>query len=279
MGEFRQRVAMSGGLIVLLVALLQTGCANVNQIEFLRVGAQSFQGQLDGDLLFDEDGLLLGTEISFDNVLDLDDEEDIAVFTAGFQVFPGFNLNARYLNTEYDGRTNLTTDITFLDQVFTIGTPVDSNIDLQFATLQAQLALFETPWEEPLLPSFAFGLLLGANYLDLEAGIQSLAVGGIGVSETIEGVLPNVGATAVVNFPLSEWLRLFADAEVSGIAGDYAGLEGHYLDARGRVGIRLLQNAVVGVGYQLYQVDVEEDSEFEADFTLDGLYIFGEIGF
>ena len=82
----------------------------------------------------------------------------------------------------------------------------------------------------------------------------------------------------MAELPLADHWKLFATADVSGLAGDYDELRGHFLDVQTRVGVQWV-HFVLGVGYQFFDVDVKDRDNFDANFELDGLFVFGEIGF
>ncbi len=262
----------SSVLVGLMALLLLSGCGRLSPWRAVGAGAAIWQVQLDGDVQSEISAGILGEPISLDGTLDLDGTEDSPILNATLQL-PFVHLEGRYTRVEFDGATTLDSTIDFLGETFTVGTVVDSDIEFEIASIESKWTLLKTP-AAPFVPEVGLGLVLGAVGVDLEAAVDS-DFGS--VSDRIRGATPVVGGIASVNWPLGDTFRVFADAQVDGMSISYDEYEGDLLEVRARIGVGF-DFIILGVGYQFYDIDFEED-DYTIDVVADGLLFFGEIGF
>lgn len=262
--------------IAILALIASTGCVNLSPHRFIGAGAEIWSAEVDGSITSGIDFSVGDQPVSLDGILGLNQAEETPVYNATIQL-PNIWIEGRYFNLDYDDRTTLDTEIDFLGETFSIGTEVDSELELDLASVEVKFGIFETP-EIEFVPQLQVGGIVGATFINLDASVSALPPFSAAVDEDLNGGTPTVGGIAVVRLPLGGEIALFADAEVSGIDIDYDEYEGSFLDLRARIGVELTPFATVGGGYQLYEIDFEDD-DLVADFSADGFFLFLDVGF
>lgn len=252
-------------IVSVVVVSLVSGCAQLYPNENIAATIEFWQPEITGDVALDR-GAISGTLVDFDDDLDID-RETTYVFQGRIQA-GGVVLEGRYFDTEYNSDT-LRQTITFGGQTFTANLPVDSSLDLEFASLRAKLGIAS-------LGPVAVGAILGANYYNFRGRISAL---GLSAQETLEAPFPIVGAVVTVHQPLNEHVAVLGELALTGLEVDAFDIDGHYYEGMARAGVQL-SHIKAGVGYRLIDVDVEDkDDDFVWDFRLGGFIIFGEIAF
>ncbi|MFQ5655524.1 MAG: hypothetical protein ACE5GW_12440 [Planctomycetota bacterium] len=254
---------------LLLVLLLAPGCVQLKDMKIASAGADYWRADLDGDVQFSEGGLQ-GTRIDLSSELNLDDREEVVVYRGTAQLL-GTTLEGRYIDLTYKGSTTSTQPINFEGVSFPAGSDLVGRLDATLFTAHSRFGAFG------FLP-VAVGWIVGVDYVKVDASLASSAPTSQSASKAIEEYIPVVGVTGSFNFPLGEY-HLFADAEISGLWLSYGGLDGTFIDAAGRAGIKFEEWLSLGVGYRLLELDFEDDNNNEANLSIGGPFVFGEIVF
>ena len=247
----------------------------MRDFEFISAEPELWRVDLDGDVVFTE-GNILGTEIDLTDVLNLDRREELVNLKGALRV-GNVIIEGSYMDAQYDGFTTLSQTITFLGQTFTISSDVGSELDFEMATLHAKVG-FGTP-------NVKVGGIIGLNYLDVRARLESFTPVSLVEEDDVEFPFPVIGATAAVLLPLDGFaaedsiISLFADAEVTGVAADIDAYTGEFIDASARVGVRVAKFFSGGLGYRVLHVDFEDDDDNEAKVDLSGPFVFGALSF
>lgn len=258
---------LSGRATLWLLATVTTaGCAKLHDLSIGKAGADYWFAQLDGEVVEHD---LPGGTIDVDDTLDLEDE-DIVNLHATAQL-GNFTIDASYFDVDYDGNNQLIQTIEFAGEQFTIGTELDSDLELQFASGKLGFGLIE-------LGPVVIGALAGVDYFNLDGELTS-STPPVTATEQLEAPFPIVGAVATLNQPLGDHLSVFASAELSGIYVDAFDIRGGFLDLAGQVGVQL-SVVRIGGGYRLLDVDIDDtDENFTWDLSLGGPFVFAEIAF
>ncbi len=243
------------------------GCAKLHDVTIGKAGADYWFAELSGDV--NQKGLP-GGSIDVDDTLDLEDE-DIVNLHAAAQI-GNFTIDLSYFDVDYNGKNEVLQTIDFAGQQFTIGTQIDSGLDLKFASGKVGFGLIE-------LGPFVLGALVGVNYFDLDGELQS-SFPPITAEEDLSGPFPVVGAMATVHQPLGGDVTLFGSAEISGIyVKDMFDVEGGFFDLAARVGVQF-SVVRIGGGYRLLSLDLEDtEDDFTWDLDLGGPFVLVEIAF
>lgn len=250
------------GLPLLAVA----GCSALEDITFASAGVDYWLPALEGDVEFDSAGLGTNT-IDVDDTLDLEDEETFN-FHGAVQL-GNITADVSFFQFHFTGDNQVSEDVNFGGQTFTVGTRVMTDVDVRFASGKAKVGLLG-------LGPVAAGVIVGLNYLEIDA---ELSAAPISASQELEAPFPVVGVVATVNQSLGDYFGIFAEAEVSGLAIDAYDLRGNFLDVVGRGGIKLSLFRI-GAGYRHMQVDFEDvNDDFRWDFRLSGPFVFAEAAF
>ena len=242
-------------------------CAKLHDVTIGKAGVDYWFAELNGKV--DQESLP-GGSIDVDDTLDLEDE-DIVNLHAAAQI-GNFTIDASYFDVDYDGDNQLFQTINFAGQQFVIGTDLDSELNLKFASAKVGFGLFE-------IGPLVLGALVGVNYFDLDGKLQS-SFPPITADEDLSGPFPVVGAVATVHQPLGDDFILFASAEISGIyVEDMFDVAGGFFDLAARVGVQF-SVVRIGAGYRLLDLDIEDtDNDFTWDLDLGGPFALAEIAF
>ena len=274
MSDFRR--LRSG--ILLVGFLLFPGVSRVDAAEtddWVGARYRLWLATLDGEMRSDGD-FLPGTTVDLDDTLGMDDLETVHELDAwvNVPVVPILDrINAGYWFGTFDGEKQLDRTFIFEDRVYTAATRVDSELDLQVATLTLE-GFF--PWIGTDDLGATAGLQIGAKYFKARGEIASETLG-FDEEESVEGPLPVVGARVLAR--LTRWFRV--EAEAVGIGGRYGDVSGKYVEGSVELDVLPINNVFLGVGYKVVLFDVEKtgDEEFAADVTLQGVFVSAGVRF
>ena len=255
-------------IVVLSLGLLGlTGCASLYNYDYVAVGADYWAPELNGEV--DAGDLLVTGNVDVQDDLDIGDEEIVNVHGA-VQIW-NFTLDASYFNVDYSGDNVLSQNIKFGDQTFTVGTNVNTDFEMQYASAKRKAGLLA-------LGPVVIGALVGVNYFDLEGEVNTV-LPVISAEENLEAPFPVIGAVVTADIPLGDTFAVFGDVELSGLYVDAYDIEGLFYDASAKVGLQASLFRVGG-GYRFMQGDLEDtDEDFQWDFDLGGPFVFAEIAF
>lgn len=173
----------------------------------------------------------------------------------------------------FEGQETLQRTITFDDRVFTAGTPVDSELDLEMYYLTYEFVLPSLPLGGDDL-RLDLGIQAGLRALLVEGSIESASFraedsGGTGIP--VLGVHGTLQATPFVR----------AELEIAGLGVSYGSSSLRYLEAFGEI-VGQVGPAFAGVGYKWCNLDMRDnhgDVDLRLDVTLEGFYVTAGLRF
>lgn len=234
------------------------------QDEYIGVRLREWHARISGEVFAEAEGLTAQT-VDLDRQLGLGRAE----FAHEIQAY----LHLPILGTftlggwmaDYKGDRWLSETFTYGEESFSAGTRVESELQLAVAYLTYEFDL-----------SFSLGEIAKLEVGPL-AGVRLIAARGsvdnefASAEEEGEGGLPVVGIHAALQ--ATPWLR--ADAEVLGLAFRAVDRRAFYVEAYAEV-VAQLGPLFAGVGYKYVEIELRDAStsvEFEAEITMDGLYL------
>lgn len=206
----------------------------------------------------------LGETANFDE-LGFDDENNTYLYVAFEHALPFIpQVRLETIDLGSSGLGTLAQTFTIGDETFTVGSEVDTDLDLSFidATLYYELAIFD------------FGLTL--RQFEAEASAVSTADSSLADSEKVDGVLPLVYLQTKIDLPLT---GLYLTGSANAISFD----DKSVTDFRAAVGygIELSFIAEIGLelGYRSFEIDLGEDEDLVGDIELSGAYFGANVKF
>ena len=138
-------------------------------------------------------GLGLGTELDFENDLNLDEEVFSYRIDAQWRFFDRHSLNFSFFDLSRDATTLVGRDITIGDTTFFLGTNINTQWDYKVYAASYTWSFLQTN-------TYEVGLNIGFHITDIELGINAL--GGIVASEldAVTLPLPVIGLTGAYAF-------------------------------------------------------------------------------
>ncbi len=239
------------GLVLLCTAaLLPTAHAQVLPLFDIEVAAAGWRGEFDGGMQAGATGFDLQDDLGFG-------KESYQFFVLGLKhpvpVLP--NVRLQYSQLDTSARATLGQDIEFMDETFSTGTSVNSELDLT----QIDGILFYNLWDTVL------SLDLGLNFRYLDGELR-LSGGGDSASASFSGVLPLLHGRARVDLPFTGF---WVGAQVDGVA--YSG--NRLLESTLSLGWRAGLGLGVEGGWRRYELKLDDlDSLDKSDLDISGPY-------
>jgi hypothetical protein len=190
-----------------------------------------------------------GTNIDIDKDLNLDTAKNIPylkIWLGGRQ-----RLAASATRIKLDGDTTLDDQIVFDGHTYAVGEKITTKLEAD---------IYRLAWEADWISNdlFKIGTILGADYFDVSASIESKTTG-IKEAEDVKGPVPIIGLLAEVN--LIWGLSVYGEA--AGIGGKYHDVKGSLLEAEAGLKLTLFGKASLSAGWRQMNVKVEdEDNKF-----------------
>jgi hypothetical protein len=239
-------------LLTLSIALV--GCSAPQ----LEITPRFQQFNIDGSLAASSSGTTSRNDLA---ALGIDDNPIEFAPRADFSV-AGFELTADYFDVSYAGSGDVEGDIEFGGEVFTVGTTVDTELDLKIGRVAAT-------WDFIPTKMFDLGIGAGVGLADVRAFVQDQ--GTLNSSETDEKApFPFLAGRARVALS-----SLSAEVLVGFLSFDSADVKAEYLDVDALVrwsvigGTNHVGVSLIG-GYRLTQLDLEyEDGSDKIDINAD----------
>src|SRR5512134_1509402 len=209
------------------------------------------------------DPVIGGTEFSVTDDLGVGDEN----FPSGeiFLRTGRVTFRVGYTPVEFDGNRQLSREIRFGDQIFSVNDNVVSHLDLKMIDGEVQIDLLRP---DVVAASFNLGLIVKVKYVD---GNVELRNSTNTEARDFQAPIPMVGVTAGVGF-LKNMLR--ADARVTGIA--YSG--NHLFEGDAYASFAPLPFLRIQGGYRIIDLEIDED-DILANIKLKGPYLGAQLSF
>ena len=237
------------------------------------VNVGSFFANLETTVRLDSSSGILGTGISFEQDLGLDDTKTRIMAEGYWRFFKRHKLNFSYFNLDRSGDSSSTINFRFGDNTFQANLPLQAFLDIEVFNLGYQYSILFDEKKE-----LALGLAL--SFQDIGVGIQGTVQGqpfGVRESESVLAPLPTfTGKFAYAITP--KWIidvRLGYFTIELGEAGDQ--MTGDVIAGNAGVRWQLLKHFNLGLVYQWFEVDVKTERErrrLDLNYTYDGPVLY-----
>jgi hypothetical protein len=220
------------------------------------------------DANFDSDVRLIKNNIgrTFDVVETLGvEDETITEGVLTFYTGDKNKIRISYFKADYDGSQNVTETVTFLGQSYSVGTKVNTRLDIAYARLGY---LFYSGDEGE---KFRVGGIVELKAIDFDIALEAPAFPALNKTESVIGALPAVG----VSLELRPYEGVLMYAEFSGISD--GGTYGHFVE--GEAGVKYtMGNFSVSAGYRMFEMKAENDLDF-FELEMSGPFFGGHVNF
>ena len=205
---------------------------------------------------------LIGTSIDVEKDLGYDDQE--GAVGARVVLGNGHQIGVDYLEASFSEVNSINRTIQFRDLRFSATANLASKVDATAIRAFYRFALGNE--------IFRGGLLLGFQYVDLEAVASASNVGA--TDTNLKTAFPVIGGTVLLH-PLP---FLALQGSIVGASWEVGDVEASYLDAEGAIRLYPLPFVFAGIGYRQLKVDVFDDEDnIDLDLTFSGPV--GYVGF
>jgi hypothetical protein len=218
-----------------------------------------------------------GTDISAEDVLGLDSH--LSVFRV--DTFYRFTENRRhrfdlnYMDLRRSATRTIEKEIHIRDQVFPVGTTLDSLFDLKIIRGSYSYSIFQDN-------RFDVGLSIGAYVAPIKVRLSS-ARSGEAEEQSLTAPLPVLG----VRFDYAIIPKLYLRTNIDGFYLQYGGFEGSLFDAKAVLEYNIWDHVGVGVGYDYFRANIRSEGskypginlagEIQVDYG--GLLVYGKYFF
>ena len=237
-----------------------------------RIGLGYFVPNLDTKLLVTDAGGNVGTGISFEKNLGLDDNQATGLLNVDWRFFKRHTVSYRYFALDRSATTTSSVSIGIGDEVFDIDLPIKSYFDITAHEIAYSYSLIFDEKMELFVG-------LGLSMQDLALGIQGTESSpnpGSDLSSTLDSTAPLPTLNIGFDYAFSDkwlfqsrlgWLavelELDADEELSG----------EIINANAGILWRAFENVSFYAQYQMFDVDVDyvdESVRFAIDYDYNG---------
>lgn len=210
----------------------------------------------------------LGTEISLEDDLDLDEEVSSYRLDAEWRFFDRHRLNFSFFDLSREATSTLNKTITIPTTpptVFNLGVAVDSLWDWKVYAVSYTWSFLQTN-------KYEVGLNIGAHITDIALGIRTLN-GNVSELESVTAPLPVLGLTGAYAFTPKLILRSNAGFFALKIDEFEGSLVNFDLDLE----YNMWKYMGFGIGYNFFTMDLDVESDNfhgNADYTYHGFKVF-----
>lgn len=245
-----------GALTLPMVGQAQTLTAGMGTAFNKRVTARLgyFWSDAKSKVRLDSSDGQFGTEINFEDDLGLQSSKGLSMLDLNWRLNLHHRIEASYVSLNRSGDTNVTADIRFGDDVFTIGTEINSKF-------QTDIWRVAWGWSWINNSKFEFGTLLGLHVTQIEVGIRALD-GRIEENKSTTAPLPTIGLHGTYAFTPKLHLRGF----FQWFALEYDKYDGSLFNASAALDYYAFDNFGIGIGYSLYDYDLKVDDTVNLKF-------------
>ncbi|MCZ6617442.1 MAG: hypothetical protein O7E57_04860 [Gammaproteobacteria bacterium] len=237
----------------------------------LNVG--SFFANLETTVRLDGTGGILGTEISFEQDLGLDDTKTRIMAGGYWRFFKKHRLDFSYFNLDRSGDSTSTVNIRFGDEIFQADLPLHVFLDIEVFNLGYSYSILFDEKKE-----LAVGFAL--SFQDLTAGLQGTGVlAGLDVSESSSVLAPLPTFTGRFAYAITPKWIVDTNIGYFTIEVDSGGdeLSGDIIAGNAGVRWQLLKHFHLGLLYQFFVVNVNtkgETKQLAVDYDYFGPVLF-----
>ncbi|XHS00857.1 hypothetical protein ACFB49_24580 [Sphingomonas sp. DBB INV C78] len=219
----------------------------------------------------------VGTEIDFEQDLDLTDRKTLPAFFAGARLGSNFSVGLEYYSLSRKGEQVIDRDITFDDVTY----PVNANVSSKFTTDVYRLTVGYAFLRKE---NYEFGAALGLHATDFEVKLEGQgSVGGAASSvqarkRDVLAPLPTIGLFGAWEIAP----KLTINGRVDYLSLKIDDYDGRLINAQAAISYRFHKNIGAGVMYRYvdYRVDVDKENwQGRVSYEFSGPSIFLQVGF
>ena len=221
------------------------------------VNVGSFFANLETTVRLDGTGGALGTEISFEQDLGLDDTKTRIMAIGYWRFFKKHRLDFSYFNLDRSGDSSSTVNIRFGDNIFQADLPLHVFLDIEVFNLGYSYSILFDEKKE-----LAVGLAL--SFQDIATGLEGTGLlAGLNVSESSSVLAPLPTFTGRFAYAITPKWIVDTNIGYFTIEVDSGGdeLSGDVIAANAGVKWQLLKHFHLGLLYQWFRVDVNTKDE------------------
>ncbi len=221
----------------------------------------------------------LGTEIDFEDDLDLSDRKGLWSFELNAPLGKRWLVQAEYLDLSRSSSATLERDLTWGEENYQIGAAVRSYFDVKIYRVSAGYRFYNRE-------NWVFGGLIGAHVADTSAGIGLRLTNNTGGSVGWESEVDTGGVVPLPNLGLF-WSWRFAekwvlDTRADFLAVEISGIRGRLLAGALNASYVINPEWSVGLGYSVFDLNIDVDKEDwrgEFSFGYDGPRFYAQFQF
>ena len=225
--------------------------------ERVGVNVGAFYANLETTVRLDGTGGLLGTSISFEQDLGLDDTKTRPMMEAHWRFFKKHTLGISYFDLDRSGDSSTTINIRIGDQTFQANLPLQAFLDIEVFNLGYSYSILFDEKKE-----LAIGFAL--SFQDIAVGMQGTVAGvPLEVSEGESFLAPLPTFTGRFSYAFTpKWILRVAVGYFT-IEGDFGEtrLDGSIIAGNTSIDWRAFKHFNVGLGYNWFDVDVKTEKE------------------
>lgn len=237
-----------------------------------RIGAALFVPSLDTKLVVTDAEGIVGTGISFENNLGLDDNKSTVLVGVDWRFFKRHKLSFKYFDLQRDANAESSVAISIGGEEIDITLPVQSFFNISANELSYSFSLLFDERKDLYVG-------LGLSVQDLELGIRGTASNpepGETISSQLSTTAPLPTLNAGFNYAFTDKWMFVSQLGWLAVEADFATdekLEGQIINAN--IGIEWLafKHAAFFAKYQVFDVDVDisdDDTIFAVDYDYQG---------
>lgn len=227
-----------------------------------RLWRNSLHGEIEAE---DED--ILGTEIDFEDELNLDSDEN--TFEGAVEVrLKRFIIRGQYFDTRFKETETLERTFVYDGTSFTASEQVEAEFRFRVISLDLNFVLVDLGSAKSL--GFEVGVGIGVRHLYAEGEIRSRTTG-LAEREDRDTFVPVV--TVAASFGVANVLRI--DAQISGIRIDYLGVSAAYVDGQIAAKVFLYRFVYASVGWRhvFAELEYNRGDDFDVEAAIYGPFI------
>ncbi|MBM3252081.1 MAG: hypothetical protein FJZ11_04805 [Candidatus Omnitrophica bacterium] len=263
--------------LVCILALLCTSAAVFAQddearhsyfTDRLQISAGVFLPNFNTDVKLDGDNLA-GTTVDFEKLLGLDDQIVTPFINLMWRINDKHRLDFMYYNLDRDGTLALNNNINFGDETFSVGTEMESSLDMSIYRLGYDYSFVNDGRLE-------FGVGISTDIIPADFSVK--AQGGTSESESAVLFVPTFGVHAAIGVTD----KLVVRGKIQGLVYDVDNQDGDVINGILGFEYDAFKHFSLGLAYAYYDFDVDLDtSGFKGSiaFVYRGPLVYGKIHF
>jgi hypothetical protein len=218
--------------------------------------------QADTTVRLDSNSGRLGTSLSFEGDLGVDDKKTVPTFDLSWRLNQYHGIEASYISLKRSGARTLSGTVNWGEQTFPVSTTVDSKFDSDIIRVAYRYSFWNNPGSE-------FSVLAGVHYTKLSTALSGSAGTVSSQEASVKYPLPTIGARFSAKFA-DNW-RVTGFGQLLKLKiNEY---DGEVLNLAGGVEWAFAPNMFGGLGYDYYKYTLsstKDNARGEFDFRFDG---------